>query len=154
MKLSEALHQRADLQKRIAQLAQRLNNNAKVQEGDTPAEDPAVLLAELTADTDRLCGLIAAINKTNTATAVDGVTLTDMIARKDALSLRVSILRTFLEQASQKVDRYSAKEIRVVSTVDVRSLQKEVDVLSKELRELDVQIQGLNWTVDLIETRK
>ncbi len=154
MKLAEALHQRADLQKRIAQLAQRLNNNAKVQEGDTPAEDPAVLLAELTADTDHLSELIAAINKTNTATAVDGVTLTDMIARKDALSLRVSILRTFLEQASQKVDRYSAKEIRVVSTVDVRELQKEVDHLSKELRELDVQIQGLNWTVDLIETRK
>ena len=152
MKLAEALHQRADLQKRISQLAQRLNNNAKVQEGDTPAEDPAVLLAELTADTDRLAALIAAINKTNTATVLEGVTLTDRIARKDALSLRVSILRTFLEQASQKVDRYSAKEIRIVSTVDVRALQKEVDRLSKELRELDVQIQGLNWTVDLIET--
>ena len=36
MKLAEALHQRADLQKRIAQLGTRLNNNAKVQEGDEP----------------------------------------------------------------------------------------------------------------------
>jgi len=47
MKLAEALHLRADLQKRIAQLGDRLNNNARVQEGDEPAEDPAVLLAEL-----------------------------------------------------------------------------------------------------------
>ena len=40
MKLAEALNQRADLQKRIAQLRDRLSNNVKVQEGDTPAEKP------------------------------------------------------------------------------------------------------------------
>ena len=34
MKLAEALNQRADLQKRIAQLRDRLSNNVKVQEGD------------------------------------------------------------------------------------------------------------------------
>ena len=33
MKLAEALNQRADLQKRIAQLRERLANNVKVQEG-------------------------------------------------------------------------------------------------------------------------
>ena len=46
---------------------------------------------------------------------------------------------------------HSAKEIRVVSTVNVRDLQKQVDGLSKELRELDVRIQRLNWAVELIE---
>ena len=40
MKLAEALNQRADLQKRIAQLRDRLSNNVKVQEGDLPAEKP------------------------------------------------------------------------------------------------------------------
>ena len=47
MKLAEALHLRADLQKRIAQLGERLQANAKVQEGDEPSEDPALLLSEL-----------------------------------------------------------------------------------------------------------
>ena len=47
MKLAEALTLRADLQRRIAALRDRLKRNAKVQEGDTPAEDPAVLLREL-----------------------------------------------------------------------------------------------------------
>ncbi|MBE6562086.1 MAG: hypothetical protein E7662_13275 [Ruminococcaceae bacterium] len=151
MKLAEALHLRADLQKRIAQLGDRLNNNARVQEGDEPAEDPAVLLAELDADTAELARLITAINLTNSRTVSDGVTLTAMIAEKDALSLKISLLRNFIAQASGKVDRYSAKEIRICSTVNVRDEQKKLDLLSKTLRELDVKIQGLNWNTDLIE---
>ena len=47
MKLAEALSLRADLQRRIAALRERLRKNARVQEGDTPAEDPLELLAEL-----------------------------------------------------------------------------------------------------------
>ena len=47
MKLAEALQERADLNRRIQQLQQRLENNAMVQEGERPAEDPAELLAEL-----------------------------------------------------------------------------------------------------------
>lgn len=151
MKLAEALHLRSDLQKRIAQLGDRLNANAKVQEGDDPAEDPVVLLSELENGTAELACLIAAINLTNSRTVVDGKTLTERIAEKDALALRISLLRNFIAQASSKVDRYSNKEIRIRSTVDVREQQKKLDVLSKELRELDVKIQGLNWTTDLIE---
>lgn len=152
MKLAEALHLRADLQKRIQQLGVRLNNNAKVQEGDTPAEDPMVLLSELENNTNELANLITAINRTNcAAVSADGVSLTEMIAKKDALSLRVSMLRSFIDTASAKVDRYSNKEIRVRSTVDVREAQKTLDSLSKQLRELDVTIQGLNWTVDLLQ---
>ena len=47
MKLAMALSERADLQRRIAELSGRLENNAKVQEGERPAEDPrAELYAE------------------------------------------------------------------------------------------------------------
>ena len=44
MKLATALTERADLQRRIAELSGRLNSNAKVQEGETPAEDPTTLI--------------------------------------------------------------------------------------------------------------
>jgi hypothetical protein len=47
MRLGEALTNRADLQKRIAQLGARLQASGVVQEGDVPPEDPAALLAEL-----------------------------------------------------------------------------------------------------------
>lgn len=68
MKLAEALILRADCQKRIEQLKQRLIRNAKVQEGDQPAEEPEKLLEEL----ERIAGdvllLIRRINRTNAAT--------------------------------------------------------------------------------------
>src|SRR5579883_1432346 len=52
MKLNEALALRADTQKRVMQLRERLRTSALVQEGEAPPEDPRELLAEL----DRLLG--------------------------------------------------------------------------------------------------
>lgn len=151
MKLAEALHLRADLQKRISQIGTRLGLNAKVQEGDIPAEDPKELLKELDRNIEELQQLITKINLTNSKIKSEEQTLTEMIARKDTLSLKASILRGFLQEASQKIERYSNKEIRIFSTVNVQELQKQVDQISQEIRLLDVKIQTLNWSVDLIE---
>ena len=49
------------------------------------------------------------------------------------------------------MSRRTVGEIRIRSTVDVRSMQKEVDRMSKELRELDEKIQETNWTTELLE---
>lgn len=46
MRLSEALSLRKDVQKGIEQLRERAANNAVVQEGETPAEDPMALIGE------------------------------------------------------------------------------------------------------------
>lgn len=151
MKLAEALTLRSDLQKRLAQLGERLKNNAKVQEGDSPAEEPKTLLAELDQATQQLEQLITQINLTNARTLVDEITLTELIARKDTMTMKNTILRAFLNEASSKVDRYSNKEIRIQSTVDVRKLQKSVDDAAASIRELDTKIQMTNWTTDLIE---
>ncbi|MBR3311042.1 MAG: DIP1984 family protein [Solobacterium sp.] len=150
MKLATALSERADLQRRIAELSERLNNNAKVQDGEKPAEDPNELLAELNKNFERLEELIARINHTNNETKSGDLTLTDLIARRDCLKQKIGIMRSFLNSASEKVSRYTKTEIRILSTVSVSKLQKEVDKLSKELRETDETIQGLNWTTDLI----
>jgi len=150
MKLATALSERADLQRRISELGGRLNNNAKVQDGEKPSEDPMELLTELNKDFSRLEELIARINHTNNETKSGDVTLTDLIAKRDCLKQKIGIMRSFLDKASEKVSRYSKTEIRILSTVSVSDLQKEVDKLSKELRETDETIQGLNWTTDLI----
>ena len=65
MKLANALSQRSELQERIRQLEGRLLNNAKVQEGEVPAEDPQELLKELEEHYAQLERYIAAINRTN-----------------------------------------------------------------------------------------
>lgn len=150
MKLATALSERADLQKRIADLGNRLKMNAKVQDGEAPSEDPKVLLDELNKDFVRLEELMARINHTNNVTKSGDVTLTDLIAKRDCLTERIKIMRTFLDSASEKVTRYSKTEIKIKSTVPVSELQKEVDKLSKELRETDETIQGINWTTEII----
>lgn len=150
MKLATALSERADLQKRIVDLGNRLKMNAKVQDGEAPSEDPKVLLDELNKDFVRLEELMARINHTNNVTKSGDVTLTDLIAKRDCLTERIKIMRTFLDSASEKVTRYSKTEIKIKSTVPVSELQKEVDKLSKELRETDETIQGINWTTELI----
>lgn len=151
MKIAEALILRADIQKRIAQLKVRLNNNAKVQENEEPAEDPEFLLAELENLISQLNDLIVKINRTNTLSKVDGISLVELIAKKDTLSQKAGILREFIEIASQKVNLYSTTEIKVFSTVNVSELQKKLDKLSKEIRETDTKLQQANWTIDLVE---
>ena len=151
MKLAQALILRADTQKRIEQLKVRLLSNAKTQENESPSEDPKLLLKELDKLTSELFTLIYSINLTNSSAKFDGMSLTEMIAKKDALVLKANVLREFATSASQKVDLYSNSEIKILSTVDVAALQKQVDALSKEIRELEMKLQEANWTVDLVE---
>lgn len=150
MKLAAALIERADLQTRLTQLQTRLLNNAKVQEGVKPNEDPKDLLKELDEVSKQLEDYIYRINMTNAATLIDETPLTSLLAKKDVLTKKISILRAFLNESSALVDRYSLKEIKIDSTVDVAKLQKDLDALSKELRLLDQKIQEINWTTDLI----
>lgn len=111
MKLAEALQERADLNRRIEQLRYRLNNNVLVQEGEKPLEDPAALLEELESSFTRLEWLIARINLTNCAVKVEGRSLTELIARRDVLSLRAEAYRRLVEEASQNTHRATRTEI-------------------------------------------
>ena len=151
MKLAQALILRADTQKRLEQLKGRLLDNAKMQENERPSEDPKLLLKELDRLSDELFRLVLAINLTNSSAKFEGTSLTEMIAKKDTLSQKASVLRDFAKSASQKVDLYSNSEIKILSSVDVAMLQKQIDELSKEIRELDMKLQEANWQVDLVE---
>jgi len=150
MKLAEALLERADLQKRIEQMKTRLQNNAWIQQGDAPAEDPEALIRELTGMTEQLEGLMTRINLTNAATQDGGETITALLARRDCLQEYTETLRTFLNRVSDTPSRARMSEIKILPTVSVRDYRKKVDDLSKQLRELDTRIQSLNWTTELI----
>lgn len=149
MKLAEALQERADIQKRLAQLRGRLLNNAKVQEGEQPVENPAELLQEMDGMILRLEELILRINMTNARIVSDGETLTSLLAKRECLQKKVGLMRDFLDRASELVERSAYTEIKVHSTVSVPEKRKELDVLSKELRDLDSRIQQLNWLTEL-----
>lgn len=150
MKLASALSERTDIQNRISELSVRLNNNAKVQDGDKPAEDPIELMGELDRLLKRLEELMARINLTNSRTVSDGRTITEILAHRDCLKKKIELTRSFLNTASNKVNRMTRTEIKIVSTVSVSEIQADLDELSKQLRITDEKIQELNWTTELI----
>jgi hypothetical protein len=55
------------------------------------------------------------------------------------------------DATAEQQARYSRSEIRMVRTFDVAAVRQQVDGLARERRDLDIEIQAANWTVDLIE---
>ena len=151
MKLAEALQERADLNQKIAQLRQRIGYNVLVQEGEKSMEDPKALMKELDSAIDRLGKLMADINLTNCQTQVGGQTLTELIAQKDALSLKLNAYRDIAYEANQNTKRASRTEIKIKSQVKVAEIQKAADDMAAEIRKLDNTLQETNWTTELIE---
>jgi len=152
MKLAEALILRADYQKRVEQLKQRILRNAKVQEGDSPAEDPEELLKELEDIARKLEDLIQRINRTNSATIVGGKkTLADMIVMRDQKKLLQGVYRDLAQAATITQGRLSRAEVKFRSTVGVKAIQRQADNFAREYRELDMEIQETNWKIELKE---
>ena len=152
MKLAEALIVRSDTQKRFEQLKARILANAKVQEGDTPSEDPSSLLVQMEQLASTLLSLISRINKTNSLTAFDeSRSLADALAERDIIMLRRNIYSELAKAASVAQARTTRSEVKFKSTISVVVVQTSVDELSKSYRELDSVVQGLNWKVDLMD---
>ncbi|KXB39984.1 hypothetical protein HMPREF1870_01809 [Bacteroidales bacterium KA00344] len=151
MILAEALAIRKDLQKKIEQLRSRLLNNVRIQEGDEPSENPTELLKELDSSLTRLQRLIFQINKTNMNTVSEGKTLTELMSEKDVLTLRIAALREVFNKASESQDRYSRSEIKMTTTIDVKALGRQIDEWAKQLRQLDIKIQSLNFSTELAD---
>lgn len=152
MKLAEALLERKSLMQKIEALKDRINENALVQEGDEPAENVLTLMGELDVAVDELEVLIQRINATNNAAQLeDGTTLSQAIVRRDMIVLRRLSRQELANSAGVRQNRYTRNEVKFIATVNVADARREADALSKAHRELDAQIQALNWTVELLE---
>jgi hypothetical protein len=153
MSVGEALNRRADLQKRIAQLQSRLDASVLTQEGDEPPESAQELLAEVDLLCDELQRLIAQINRTNASARLStGETVTEGLAQRDVLTLRQDVLRTVVRAATNSsLSRYSRSEIRMVRQVRVSDIQRTIDALARQRRELETRLQEHNWTTRLME---
>ena len=151
MKLAEALLERAELKQKLMMLQTRLINNSKTQEGVEPNESPKDLLKELDESTERLEFLITHINKTNEMTKnTKGATISELIAKRDILTQKYRVLRLLLDNGSAVINRLTHTEIKILTTFSVTDLQKNVDKISENIRKIDTEIQGLNWTTDLL----
>ena len=157
MKLAEALQERADLNTRIAQLRVRISNNALVQEGEKTPENPDDLIRQLNTALQQLTNLITRINITNSVTMVNESSLTgektksltELIAERDMLKVKLEVFRDIVNTARATVYRARGTEIKVLPAISVQKIQKEVDQISKQLRLVDNKIQETNWLTEL-----
>ena len=68
MKLAEALITRKEMYRKLNLLAERIQKNIIIQEGDEPVEDPNALMPELETLSQAITELVQRINATNAST--------------------------------------------------------------------------------------
>ena len=152
MKLAEALLIRSDMQKKLAQTKGRIRNNVKVQDGDTPSEDPNTLMIDASQIITELSVLIERIHRTNAIAQTDkGQSMLTLLVERDTLEMRHKLLIEAIEAADTEADRYSHREIKWNIIVSVAGLQKQADDIAMKLRKINIVIQSNNWQIDLLE---
>lgn len=150
MKLGEALSLRAQQAGQLNDLRGRVSTNAVTQEGANAQEEPKQLLDEYEALSTAHTELVERINRTNVETGL----INDLQRREHLRRLRntwdmaADAVRSGVGGGSL---RYMRSELRMVPQMQVSELQKRVDELTEEIRVLDVQVQGKNWQIDLVD---
>lgn len=150
MKLAEALSRRSALIEKSQQLRSRLKDCIKIQEGDEPTEDVDQVIAELDQTLDELRNLIYRINMTNTNAVIDERNLTSLLAERDTLSIRTKTLYDGLKHLTEREERYGRMEVKYVRMINATEFRKIHDQSAARLRELDLKIQALGWSTELI----
>lgn len=150
MKLAELLMERAECQRRISQIASRLRDSARIQEGDVPPIKPEIMLDELEALHGQLEDMVKRINNANVKNELEpGTTLADAVTKRDMLRSRREVYDSLSKAAQVSDNRYSMKEIRYICTVNVPEIIAKTDQYAKAVRMLDARIQARNWEVEV-----
>jgi hypothetical protein len=126
--------------------------SAQTQEGAAAPDDPAELLDTIERLWAETLVLVQRINRTNVVTVLpSGQPLVEALGERDYLLGVRTPFEAVAEAASAVQPRYMRSEIRIVRTVDAVALRKKADEYARRHRLLDVQIQEVNWSTDLVE---
>jgi len=162
MILAEALAARKDLLTEINVLSERAAANVLRYEDEDPEENVGAgdLLSQMAEKLGEFEAMNVAINKTNNKVRLsfDGNTmnLMEAIALRDRMALSIKRQRSVLEalEGGKTRNRYGYEkrtkdDVRQVPTMDPAELRNSIDGESARMRQLDVEIQKVNWSTDL-----
>lgn len=143
MKLAEALAQRKDLTKKIAELGVRATSNSTVEKGEVPYENVLDLLNQIESLSKELQQLTVSINLTNNKNGImEKSTLRDMYRNMSNVYRNVA--------NATRTSRYGRDEIIYVPTVDIKEMNKTADDYANQARKLDIEIQQIDWEAELV----
>lgn len=150
MKLAEALAERAQLQRNLEEIKNRLCASVRFRQGEDRLEDPVALLDTLDRTTGSLRDLLARINRTNLGVTTDnGQSLTDLIASRDAALSRFKVCKAAWEKLSGEDRTYYSEAPVMQRAVTPAVLRERMDQAGAEWHRLNRTIQRLNWQADL-----
>jgi hypothetical protein len=170
MLLAEALAAKKDALLEVEDLRGRLAAAAvRYEDQETAAEDPTELVAKLNEALDRVESLAVRINRTNNEArlAFDGreLSIMEAVALRDRLTLEAKIRRSVVESIEEGLEtrpaaraayypqqsRRSKDDVRKIVAVDYKAERSVADALSERVRRLDIALQQLNWTTELVD---
>lgn len=145
-KLAELLAFRADLQKKVELLRERVAEYAVSHGGAEPGEDPEALLNESLSTVDRLRAVIVRIHEANSSYRLpDGRTLTEAIAEKEALARKHKLLHEALQAVSPSRSFPAGGGGECRRHLDPRQIRRQMDDLAERIRRLNLSLQAANW---------
>lgn len=160
MLLAEALDERKKLRKALDSLTKELPDllTFEVEEGVDPAqktEDAREAIAAIGTTLDRIEQINVGINALNsTAKLENGTTVMEAIAHRDRLMTAHRLYEHTLVSVKSTLagDRYSFRkkdDIKRESVLSIRDLQATLNGIAKEVADLDIAIQKVNWSVEI-----
>ena len=152
MKLAQLLNHRADLQKRMKDLRQRIGRNLLVQEGEQPIEQPDDLIDAFTKMSHQWREIVKVINAVNNQPLTDssnGATISELVVMRDHLRMLHNMTSDAHSGLSPRMDRFSRSEIKQIPSIEAEKIRKSCDVYARDLRKLDDDIQELNWSTEV-----
>ena len=153
MKLAEALLERKSLKLKMEELKKRAYQNAQVQDGEEPIENPIELLEDLELIVEKFSKIVSKINQTNNQTILsqaNNISMMEALTKRDMLKYNNFVYSNLADKAASITDRYSHREIKMTPTVKVKDLRAKADSFAQQARHLDAIIQEANWTTELI----
>lgn len=166
MKIAEALLRRKELIREAETLQKQYIANITVVDGVKPRRNAFAIEQKFFSCYNEIEKLIVNINHTNNVTIVEGMSVMQMIARRDMLKLMIPHYGIMYGQADKIV---GAKDMKVdardsngnyikvnnpnqpIENLNTVVMEKSYNTMAGELRTLDLKLQALTWQVDLIE---
>jgi len=160
--LAEALKRRADLLDTTKELKSRIANAAVHEVGESPEEEAAPLLEQYLNTLAEAQDLVRRVNLTNNMVKVhfNGVqyTLMTAVLTRETWKQQATALRGIITEIEGQIGsgrnafygRRNKDEVKMISDLPLKDLRAQAEALSAQVSALDMEIQKVNFTAELV----
>lgn len=147
MLLSEALINRKNAQKSVEQaLAKYTESAVRPLSADKKSN---LSIDSVLSKVEEFTSLSLLINNVNNKTKVGALTIMEAISKRDGLKLKITYLDKIITGIKQAWRYNSPTNLLEVIGTPLSGIEAARDQAAKELRELDVDIQKVNWSTEI-----